>query len=289
MKSLGARLERWVTGHFPNAYYQLVQRPRTHFRFATERKLLLGAPLSRSRQPSILFFTTQKCASRYVSRVIAALANSAGLVHADYDAYVSMVRPPKKGDPFRPDGALHTAFTAHGYYYGPLGTFRQIPDLGKYAIILQLRDPRDVLTSLYFSTRYSHALISPKMIRRRKQSRSMSVDEFVLNEVEEYVPIYEQYCQQLLGRKEVLFLKYEDMVADFPGWLAKLSLHLGLAEQKSALEQIEQQADFAVRVEDEFSQRRQVTPGDHERKLLPATIRSLNLSFKSVLKELGYR
>jgi hypothetical protein len=289
VKRLGSRLERWVSSRFPNAYYQLVQRPRTYFRFATERKLVLGASLSQSQQRSIIFFTTQKCASRYVSRVIAALASSAGLVHADYDAYVSMVRPPKESNPFQAKGALHTAFSPQGYYYGPLGTFRNIPDLGKYAIFLQLRDPRDVLTSLYFSTRYSHALISPKVIRRRKQSLSISIDEFVLKGVDEYVPIYEQYCQQLISRRDVLFLKYEDMVADFPGWVARLSLHLGLSEQTAALDRILQQADFSVRSEDEHSQRRQVTPGDHQRKLQPETVEGLTTSFKSVLNVLGYK
>jgi hypothetical protein len=62
------------------------------------------------------------------------------LVHADYDAYVSMVRPPKESNPFQAKGALHTAFSPQGYYYGPLGTFPNIPDMGKYAIFLQLRD-----------------------------------------------------------------------------------------------------------------------------------------------------
>jgi hypothetical protein len=181
-----------------------------------------------------------------------------------------------------------TAFRPKGYYYGPIGTLRNIPRLEEYAVLLQLRDPRDVLTSLYYSTAYSHALISAKVVRRRKEALAMSVDEFVLTEIEEYLPIYEQYCGMLDTNKSVLFIKYEEMVGDFSNWLGKLSSHIGLNDQVEALERVRQDANFSVDAEDVFSQRRQVKPGDHRRKLQPATIDELNKAFKGVLIRLGY-
>ncbi|MEX1247028.1 MAG: sulfotransferase domain-containing protein [Anaerolineales bacterium] len=286
MKRLGARLQRWLISRFPGTYYQLVQRPRLRFRFATERKLAAGASLSHSQRPSIIFFTTQKCASRYVSGVIADLATAAGMIHADYDAYVSMVRVSADSNPFQ--GALGTAFRPQGYYYGPIGTFRNIPEFSSYSTVLQLRDPRDVLTSLYFSTAFSHAIINPKMIRRRKESLAMSIDDFVLKEIEEYLPIYEGYCQQLAKNPQIMYLKYEDMVSDFENWLGRLSRHPGLADQSRVLERVKAEADFAVQAEDKYSQRRQVAPGDHKRKLRPATVEKINLAFRDVLTQLNY-
>ncbi len=150
MKHVGSLFERWLSRHFPRTYYQLVQRPRFKFRFRAEKRLADGVQLSSSSHPSIIFFTTQKCASRYVSSVISALAETAGMVHADYDAYVSMIKVPKLKNPFSPEGTLSSAFNSHGYYYGPIGTYRGIPNLENYKIVLQLRDPRDVLTSLFF-------------------------------------------------------------------------------------------------------------------------------------------
>ncbi|MEX2144182.1 MAG: sulfotransferase domain-containing protein [Anaerolineales bacterium] len=288
MKRLGTRLERWLSGSFPSAYYHWVQRPRIHFRFATERKLAAGEPLSSSQRRSLIFFTTQKCASRYVSGVIATLAQAAGMMHADYDAYVSMVRMPKERNPFMAEGALAVAFKPRGFYYGPIGTFRHIPGLEQYALVLQLRDPRDMLTSLYYSTKYSHAIINPKVIRRRKEAYTLSIDEFVLKGADEYLPIYEEYCQQLLSQPAMLLLKYEDMVADFPDWLARLSVHVGLADQEETLERIKRQADFSIEREDKFSHRRQISPGDHKRKLQPDTVQRLTTLFKPSLDQLDY-
>lgn len=286
MKNLASQFDRWMRQRFPQAYYHVVQRPRLRFQFRAERRLATGAASSHSERRSIVFFTTQKCASRYVSELIAKLAVPARMIHADYDAYVSMVRVPREINPFQ--GAMGTAFQTKGYYYGPIGTLRNIPRLGEYSVVLQLRDPRDVLTSLYFSTAYSHALISAKVLRRRKEALAMSVDEFALAEIEEYVPIYEQYCGLLETDKSVLFLRYEDMVTNFPDWLGKLSHHIGLDDQNDAIERIRQEADFSVSAEDVFSQRRQVAPGDHIRKLQPATIDELNRAFKGVLIKLGY-
>ncbi len=116
----------------------------------------------------------------------------------------------------------------------------------------------------------------------------MSVDEFVLAEIEEYLLIYQQYCEQLVHRSDVLFLKYEGMVTDFERWLSQLSQWVGLDGEFKALNSIRKQADFNVSNEDIYAQRRQVTPGDYLRKLRPKTIQKLNSAFKPILKDLGY-
>ena len=46
---------------------------------------------------------------------------------------------------------LKLIFRPHGYCYGPIReTAWLLPDLDSYKILLMLRDPRDVLTSLFF-------------------------------------------------------------------------------------------------------------------------------------------
>lgn len=289
MKKVSTSLERWVSTHFPNLFLKLVQQPRNYFRFRTERELSRGVTRSQSSHPSIIFFTTQKCASRYVDSVIARMAMAAGLVHADYDAYVTMVRLPKKQRPFSSESNMRTAFRQKGYYYGPIGTYRNIPDMENYRVVLQLRDPRDVLTSLYFSTAFSHAIINPKVIRRRKEALAMDIDSYALRAADEYLPIYNRYCDSLLEKGSILFLRYEDMVSDFSGWLNQLSIHLGLDGDTKTLKAIRNEVDFSVQKEDKFSHRRQITPGDYLRKLRPATIQQLNERFGSVLRSLGYR
>jgi hypothetical protein len=288
MKRIRSGLDRSFRTRFPKLYYQVVQRPKLLFQFQTEKKLINGEKLSLSTNPSILFFTTQKCASRYVSRVITALAEHAGMVHADYDAFNAMLRPPREQNPFAVGGAIKVAFQPKGYYYGPIGTYRSLPGAEVYKTVLQLRDPRDVLTSLYFSTAFSHALISKKVIRRREEAARMTIDEFVIFETKEYIPIYQGYVDQLLNKPNVLFLKYEEMVGSFENWLAELIAHIGISVDSAILDQLRKEADFSVKQEDPYSQRRQVTPGDHKRKLKPETITELNKLFASILKRLNY-
>lgn len=288
MNSILARLDRQIQRRFPNAYYRFIQKPRIRFRFKAERRLSRGISLSDSTHRSLLFFTTQKCASRYVNSLLCRLAEAEGLVPIDFDAYVAMDRPPRHLSPFAPEGTRALAFQPSGYYYGPFGSWRQIPDMASYAVVLQLRDPRDVLTSLYYSTAFSHALISRKVIRRRQAAQQMSVDEYVLANSDEFLRIYRRYCDKLVNAPGVLFLKYEHMVADFSDWLTQLSTHTGLSQHRDVLDALIAEADFEVEREDKYAQRRQVTPGDHRRKLAPATIQSLNQQFKPILETLQY-
>lgn len=288
-------MRKWIAGvdralqtRFPLAYYQLIQRPRLFFRFRTEKQLVRGVSLSKNEHASILFFTTHKCASRYVSRLFTSLAEAEGMTPVDYDAFVTSSKVPLSLHPYKAEGTLSFAFQPQGYYYGPIGSYREIPQHKDYRVFLQLRDPRDVLTSLYYSTSFSHALISPKVLRERKAALEISLDEFVLDNAKRYYLIYSDYCEYMLGQNTVLFLKYENMVGDFEGWLKQLSEHTGMDHLYESLQRIQEQADFQVSEENIFSQRRQVTPGDHMRKLKPETIVKLNDVFSPILTTLGY-
>ena len=288
-------MRKWIAGidrafqtRFPFVYYQFIQRPRLFFRFQTEKQLVRGVSLSKSEHSSILFFTTHKCASRYVSRLFSTLTEEVGMVPVDYDAFVTSSKVPLSLHPYKDEGTLSTAFQSRGYFYGPIGSYREIPKRKDYRVLLQLRDPRDVLTSLYYSTSFSHALISEKVLRERKAALENSPDEFVLENAGKYLTIYSDYCEKLLGKTEVLFLQYERMVGDFDGWLKALSEHTGLDHLNESLQLIQDQANFQVSKEDIYSQRRQVTPGDHLRKLRPKTIVELNRILSPVLTTLGY-
>ncbi|MCW5874055.1 MAG: sulfotransferase domain-containing protein [Anaerolineales bacterium] len=286
MRSLLRKLEAFARTKFPKLYFYLVRRPRLYLAFSTERKLATSTKPAASQQASVLFFTTQKCASRYVSEVLAQMADAHGLVHADYDGYVTSFKVKSHKNPFQ--DAIHTAFQPRGFYYGPIGTLRNIPNMESYKVLLQLRDPRDLLTSLYFSTAYSHAIVSEKLIRRRQEALQQDIDSYVLNGAKEYLTIFEQYLSGLIGKPNVLFVKYEDMVLNFDSWLHSVSTHLGLDKHPEVLDAIRQQANFSVESEDKFSQKRQVTPGDHLRKLKPETISELNKRFGAILQRLGY-
>jgi hypothetical protein len=287
-KSFTTFLERRAQRHFPRVFYHLVQKPRYRRMFTAERKLARGVLLSHNPHPSILFFTHPKCASRYVNNMLVRLAKAEGLQPIDFDAYVTVDPPPPEFNPYKPEGSLAQAFQSTGYYYGAIGSFRPIPEMHKFRVVLNLRDPRDVLTSLYYSTAYSHAVISPKLLRRRQEAQNLNVDEFVLANTNEVLQIYTGYCEKLLN-DQALFLKYEDMVGDFETWLSRLVKYVKLDQQQELINSLIADANFEVQRENKFSQRRQVTPGDHRRKLQSATIAELNNRFSAVLAAMDYQ
>ena len=100
---------------------------------------------------------------------------------------------------------------------------------------------------------------------------------------------YTSYCHEVLGQPNSLLVKYEDMIRDFPAWLNQILAFWGAQAKKSVVAAVIREADFAVSHEDPHAHKRQVQPGDHQRKLQPETIRALNETFAEVLDALGYR
>lgn len=179
------------------------------------------------------------------------------------------------------------AFDPIGHCYGPFRWFREIPDLDKYRAVLHLRDPRDGLVSEYFSFGFSHVTKTKKQIEHRDWVRQQTIDEYVLQVAEKKLDIHQAYVEQLLPRPNVLYVTYEQMIEDFDGWLQRIAEHTDLAIPE-ALDRIKATHVSSVEKEDPTKHVRQMTPGDHLRKLKPETIERLNDQFRPVLDALGY-
>jgi hypothetical protein len=180
--------------------------------------------------------------------------------------------------------------------------------LEAYSIVLHLRDPRDVLTSLYFSHTYSHAREPGKFHpseQQRQQWEGAGIDEFVLDRAPKIHQRYQQLCSGLLGRDNVRFVKYEQLIAAYDEWLktflsafAHVPLPskrmLGIIGGTNSWPKLEKrlyekhQHEFTVSSENVHAHKRQVVPGDHRRKLAPETIVQLNQQFGEILSLLQY-
>ena len=183
-----------------------------------------------SKHPSIIWFTAHKCASVYMTEVLEKIAQEVGMKHIDYETsfWISGKDLPQdiKDNPaekyFQPYGYIYGAFRF--FFYGGLPT--SIEKFEKYKVVLMLRDPRDVLTSLHFSTAYSHyipEIYQLEMLGARNKAVNTPIDDYVLNDEQKWVrQVYESYCQKCLIQPNVLFLKYEDMVDNFEKWLNTL-------------------------------------------------------------------
>lgn len=184
-----------------------------------------------------------------------------------------------------------------------------IPDgLDDYRIVLHLRDPRDALTSWYYSAAFSHPRkeggFNPSDAERERWAAE-GIDRFVLENRHMVVERYWTLLQNLHGRPNVIFTRYEDLISDFDSWLGSFLAvfdHVPRAQETVGLfrrrTRIDRIRDELVRAhgeafqppdrEDQFSHKRQVTPGDFRRKLQPSTIEILNQDLAQILDRLEY-
>jgi hypothetical protein len=173
---------------------------------------------------------------------------------------------------------------------GPIRRPIDILDPGQSRIILHLRDPRDVLTSLFFSHCYSHFGWENRE-REREEWIKAGIDKYVLDKSGDYAERYDAYCDNLLGKPNVTFVTYEEMVVSFETWLRKFLAPFSLPTSENVAKAlaIQYRNEFTVSSEDVTRHKRKVTPGDHREKLQPETIHALNQKFSHSLEKFGYR
>ena len=261
-----------------------------------EIDFLRGADSGNDIAESFFFFTMNKSASSFVARILKQLIIPSGMKQICLERYYfhgGEIGKKWYKEAYMGDKILESYLKKDGFYFGPFRNKLPKVDLNKHKIILLLRDPRDVLTSLYFSVSYSHFIPSKgdfrkHMIQSRQQALRSKIDKYALEKAKHYRNIYNYYCNEIIDKDNVLLLKYEDMVEDFGGFISRIINFLGLKIPDKRLKTILAMGDFSVNKEDIYSHKRQVTPGDHKRKLKYNTIVKLNEIFSDVLERLDY-
>jgi hypothetical protein len=242
----------------------------------------------------ILFLTIHKTASRFMSgEFLPMLAKAAGLSHFD----PGRQRWTKEGEPRHPDyGPLARE---QNTLIGPVRDPRTIADAAAFDSwkkILLLRDPRDVLTSLYFSVSVSHSRppegpAAARFDSRRESAQSMSIDDYMIHLCDGddvYRLRYLDYMHRFADRPNVLLLRYEQMIADWDKFLDQLLAFCEVAPNPAVdAEMRNLRSEFTVSQENPAAHKRQVAPGDAFRKLKPETMAVLNRRYKPILDWLG--
>jgi len=211
--------------------------------------------------------------------------------------------------------------------FGPLRFFVPTAALENANIILHLRDPRDVLTSMFFSYCYMHPGEIAPNTGYRKKAAEIGIDKFVLDMSDENFSRYQgdygtggcfakyignvrdryvRYCSQVMDRPNTTIISYEQMVLDFPNWLKRFLSPFELDNAEGTYQFVSSRIEIGTDVtrsqrdadpgpknavgdgENIYSHRRKAIPGDHKEKLKPETIAELNSRFAEVLEVLGY-
>jgi Sulfotransferase domain len=252
----------------------------------------------------IAVFTLHKSASMFIHRQCESLCRLAGIDYHSPNLAASGLDARK----LLTDKDLWSS--RHGCF-APLRFFVPIPRVADFAVLLHLRDPRNVLVSMFYSYCYIHPGEVEAGTGYRRQAAAKGIDAFVLakasdqsrdypgdygtgGHVEDLIGNlprrYRDYIDRLLGKPNVTLLKYEEMVTDYRGWLTKFIAPFRLEDPATVVETLVARSGefFPERRHDALSHIRHVQPGDHRAKLEPATIRQLNEIFADVLGALQY-
>jgi hypothetical protein len=269
---------------------------RNRQRFAVERALLAGSHRAATDHPSIIHFTLNRAGSQFVKSLLRRCSEEAGLTHADLTLYAYASSFPYLYD--LPAGQFHKyahAFRPRGYVYSAFNGFLDIPHLDEFRVLLVIRDPRDVLTSRYYSDAFGHPRppeTGDKHIgfdELRASVQATDINDYVLAATPELKHRYQQYLDHLAGRNYACVVRYEDMVTDFPRFLDRVLGFAGLTigdELKNRL--LSESAHATPETENVYRHVRKRLPGDHVQKLDAKTIARLNEEWSAILDAFGY-
>lgn len=261
--------------------------------FHVKRASIELPPTGRPDFHSAMIFAIAKSGSTLVNLVVEALMR---------EVAVPVIDIPTLGfqNGFLPDHILcevEDLFKEHGYCY--LG-YRSVPNFMVGLIpqmpqkkVFVLRDPRDMLVSLYFSMKYSHEIPERGTLQSMYFSRlvvknaQMSIDEYCIY----YAGLLSQEfskCMEFAEDPRTLLLRYEDFIYDKRKLVEDVCNFLMLDVPKSRRAEIAQQFDLIPKSDRPNEHVRQAHPGDHRRKLKVETVCILNEILARSLDLFGY-
>jgi hypothetical protein len=189
-------------------------------------------------------------------------------------------------------------FVQHGYLFGGFRSFPPRMTMPKWAsgnIVLLVRDPRDMVVSLYFSEKYSHTPpgteLSPlqyeQFLEERAKSLSSELEQFCLGKAPLVSNQFNVIHHKLDGLKHQIY-RYEDVIFEKRKWLDDMTDYLKLEVAEATIAAVAARHDIVPSAEDPFQHIRKVKPGDFREKLKPETISALSEAFAHILDRYGY-
>ncbi|WP_242153829.1 sulfotransferase domain-containing protein [Sphingomonas sp. BAUL-RG-20F-R05-02] len=200
-------------------------------------------------------------------------------------------------DIWQADDDIQPMFMPGCVYFG----FRSFPAvlknyarLGGVPKVFLIRDPRDMLTSQYFAfggKHFSHKLPNKNadsLVDYHMRDKHMEIDEYVIKHAEFLHAKLYDYREHVFD-ENLLMLRYEDIFFDKAHFLESVLTHIGVIIDNDIIKQIAAAHDIRPVSEDPTRHIRRGTPGDHAKKLQPATIEKLTTMFRDLMGDFGYR
>jgi len=162
-------------------------------------------------------------------------------------------------------------------------------------VVLMVRDPRDILVSLYFSMKKSHSVPKSgssreKLLQIRERVEAVTLEQFVESSCRRLRKRLRKYRNGLVLSEtaETRVFRYEDVIFEKARWVADLAEFLEIEVSPERAEEIAARHDRRPEREDPSAHVRRVAPGDYREKLSDETIEMLNRELGEVSGYFGY-
>lgn len=240
---------------------------------------------------NIYYCCTQKTASQWLRGIFAdpLFADYTGLEEVPYIALG--LKTARFDAPF----PLRTVAT-HLYIDYP--TYLSIPKPSNYKTFFVMRDPRDIIVSLYFSARYSHASFETINVLR-EQFKNLDLKEgmrLVIDQMDEF-GLFEAQRSWCAAKDDprVSIFRYEDLATDNRGFLKHLLAYLEVPISDDVFETLYHRHQFVQHAkgrsqgkEDPYSHYRKGVVGDWKNYFDDGILAHFNSVTGDTLQQLGY-
>ncbi|HEY5238478.1 MAG TPA: sulfotransferase domain-containing protein [Rhizomicrobium sp.] len=252
-------------------------------------------PPATSSAPSVMAFSFHKGGSTLLFNMLRRLSRNVGFTFYSIDDKLfadnvsAMRRPTDIGDIFNPTGYCFGGFRRFPIY--------PIPLLDTARTVFLIRDPRDMITSLYFSLLKSHRLPAAtegegareEMLATRARLEQMDMDTFANERLPGYVKEFEGYAAQgFHWRPNVATYRYEDVIFRKREWIADICDWFGWSPPPKVVDKILGDVDVVPDAERPDEHIRQVSPGNYKKHLGEGTVEHINGVLGEYMRLYGY-
>ena len=265
---------------------------------ALEKARVMEAHETRSAPPSVLFYTTHKCASSFMQYFFGALTQGSAYRVVDIEAAMwEFDTDVFAGADVSDFISEHSdrLFFRRGEIYSPLRSPIRFPGDDHFRKIFFLRDPRDIAVSWFYSFSGSHPV--PKSPERAAAFHYMTelyerdgIDKVVCEEVaEKLAERFDGFARIREDAKDALYVSYDEYAADVEAFTRKIADWLNLDPAPDVLADIAARAQPTQKDVDDNRHQRSGRSRQFEAELQPATIAHINEVLGPALKEWGFK
>jgi hypothetical protein len=252
----------------------------------------LSIPTGRQINPAPFFLSVHKAGSSMQSAIVESICNRFEIAFLNIPAQLF-----DRG--LGPDNCGMDALSVLEQNYVCTG-FREVSSLDRIdrywsaPKLLLLRDPRDIVVSLYFSV-LNHPVpvedgpVKKDILGARKNAIQLGISDFVLTGIaDDILCNMRAFLRQAAEIPNFKIWRYEDVIFKKTQWISEIAEQLEVNLPSSFLDELLQQFDVFPSTEDPTAFIRRVVPGDYLNRLNSKALAYIETVYRDVLDRLAY-